>query len=204
MIWNSTLQREHYRSNLAVSTSINTPATINTMTLNIQEALRSAGNQFYVAAGGAIAPDAAQALPTFTGDVVIRGGKIGIRVANTFDTADASRSTINGTVFLVRTSLNFTSGSFPATTQVGWDPTLIQDFRTLIGRIVYRKNFLLRDAETADIEYRLKCEKMDVGDYVNTRNTYLWVVLAGNVDVAAARSFAITTYWNLSFSADAV
>jgi len=174
------------------------------MTSLILPAMRFAATPFYTAAGGAINPDAAQALPIFTGDVTLRGGMIGCRIANTFDATDSARTTIQGTVYLIKTTKNFDPALVLTPLPVGWDPTIVQDFNTFIGRILYRKTFLLRDADSAVIEYRLKCQKIDVGDYVADFSSYAWLVLAGNVDTAAARSFAVTLFYNLSFCADAV
>lgn len=204
MLWNNTIQRTHYRSNNAATGTFNTPATTVSMTVSSSPALRFATQQFYIAGGGAIAPDAAQPLPTFTGMFTVRGATIGLRLVNTFDTTAASQNTLNGMAYLIKTSNNFTVANIPATVVVGWDPTLIQDFKTLIGTIIYRKQFLLRDAESALIEYRLRVHNIDPGDYVNDRNTYYWIVIAGNVDVTAARTFTYTAYYNMSFSADAV
>lgn len=204
LLWNTSLHLQHYRSLNATTGTFNTPATTITMTLSTTPALRFATQNFYVAGGGAIAPDAAQALPTFTGKFIIRGGTIGVRLVNTYDVTDANRNTNHGMVYLIKTSANFALTNLPSSLPVGWDPSLIQDFSTNIGRIVYRKNFLLRDADTALIEYRLKCQQVDPGEYILDKNTYVWVVVAGNVDAASARVFTYTAFYNISFSADAV
>lgn len=204
MLWNNTLQKQHYRSNIAFSTSINTPATATTMTILGLEALRFAGNTFYTAAGGAIAPDTAQSLPVFTGDIVIRGGIMGIQITNTLNTALADGSVIRGTIYLVKTALDYTPTAITNPVNYGWDPTLTPDFRTKIGRVLYKKNFLLKDTESASIEYRLRIEKMDVGDYTNNKNAYVWFILAGNVDSIVAHNLFIQEYYNMSFVADAV
>lgn len=203
MLWNTTLMKEHYRSNAAAQTTVNSPASITSMTVSQQSALRFLGNQFYVATGGAIAPDATDPLPLFTGDIIIRGGKMGIRITNTFDTTATTQNSMQGVVMLVKTTKNYQPAGLPATVPVGWDTSLFPDFNTIIGKVVYRKTFLLRDADSANIEYRLKITKLDEGDYLNDFNTYMWYVFVGNVDVASARSMNITYYYNLSFAADA-
>lgn len=201
VLWNDTLSGVHYRSNSVSTSTINTPAFIDTMKTAFSSAFRFAGQQFYVASGGAIAPDAAVVLPIFEGNVVIRGGVIGMRIANVFDTLDTNRNTLHGFVYLVKTTKNFSSATIPSTVSLGWDPSLIPDWNTNIGKIVYRKQFLLRDGDTADIEYRLKINKLDIGDYIADKNTYLWIVAAGNVDVSASRSLIYSMYYNMSFAA---
>lgn len=203
MLWNNTLQKDHYRSITAASTTFNTPATSVTLTVNAIAALRMSGS-FYLAPGGAISPDGVQPLPTFTGKVVIRGGTLGCRLVNQFDSVAAQQNTLHGYVYLVKTSKAYISANIPATIPVGWDPSYIQDFSTYIGRIVYRKQFLLRDAESALVEYRLKCHSIDIDDYVNNKNTYVWIIACGNLDGTSPRACYATYYYNLSFSADAV
>jgi len=203
-LWNSTLFKEHYRSNNAVTQVIAT-STNPSQLVNVAESALVAGvNPFYIAAGGAVSPDATQAMPTFNGDVTIRGGMIGLRITNSLDSTLASSNTLQGTAFLIRTTKNWVGAAIPVAVSVGWDPTLIQDFDTRVGRILYKKNFLLKDGDAALIEYRLGVQKVDIGDFVNTYNTYVWIIMAGNVDGAVTHSLNYTKYWNLSFSADAI
>lgn len=203
-LWNSTLFKEHYRSIGAVGTTLNTPASLVQVAVLVEKAIENGISFFWAATGGAIAPDSSQTLPPFTGDVIIRGGKIGLRLANTLDTVASAATTIQGTAILIRTSKAFSAAAITTPQSLGWDTTLVPDFDTTVGRILYRKNFLLKDSETALIEYRLKLEKVDVGDFNANRNVYMWVILAGNTDNSAAYGLAVSKYFNLSFSADAV
>lgn len=204
-LWNSTLFKEHYRSIGAVGTTMNTPATFNTMTILAEKAIdNGAAANFWLAAGGAIPPDALQPLPAFSGDVIIRGGKIGLRLANTLDSVATAATTVHGVAMLIRTTKNFAAGVITTPQLVGWDTSVIPNFDTQVGRVIYRKNFLLKDSDTSLIEYRLKLQKIDVGDFNATFNTYLWVIMVGNVDNATAHGVAVTKYFNLSFSADAI
>lgn len=204
MLWNSSLLRTHYRSNSANVFSVNTPATANNMTVVAQDALSVGGGAFWTAGGGAISPDASNALPTFTGDILLRGGMIGLRLANTFDTTDALRNTLQGTVMLIRTTKGFAPASMPSTVNVGWDPTFVQDFNTKIGRIVYKRDFLLRDADTTQVQYRLKIRKLDQADYFSRLNELIWVIVVGTVDINSVRGFTYSPYYNVSFTADGV
>lgn len=203
-LWDSTLFKEHYRSNAAVSATIVTNTNTNDLNILAEQALVYGAAPFYTAAGGAIQPDIAQPLPLFSGDVIIRGGMLGMRIANNMDATTANTSSIQGTVYLIKTTKNWTAASIPATVRPGWDPTLVPDFDTKVGRILYRRNFLLRDADAAVIEYRLRVEKVDVGDLGSTFNTYVWLVLTGNVDGSISHVLTVTKYHNLSFAADAV
>lgn len=203
-LWNSTLFKDHYRSIGAVAVTLNTPAAVTTMSVLAEKALDNGVASFWLAAGGAINHDPAQSLPTFSGDVILRGGKIGLRLANVLDTVASAATTIQGTAMLIRTTKNFVSASITTPQPVGWDTSLIPDFDTKVGKILYRKNFLLKDSDTALIEYRLRLQKLDVGDFAANYNTYIWVILAGNTDNSSSHGVSVTKFYNLSFAADAI
>lgn len=201
LLWNSTVLKTKYRSNNVITGTIATPASVSTYTVQQRNAFNT-GAQFWTGSGGAIAPDGTQSLPTFTGNMIIRGGKIGLRITNAFDANDALRWSVQCNVMLIKTSRAFIAGAIPTTVGLGWDVTLLQDFATNVGKVVYQKNFLLRDADTANIEYRLKVQTVDPGDYAAVRNTYLWVIIAGNVDNPVSTLVTTQVYHNLSFVGD--
>lgn len=203
ILWRDTMAKQHYRSNMAAGNTITTFTNTNLMSCIFAEALNLSGF-FYSSAGGAINPDSATALPTFHNDIIIRGGKIGIRVCNELDTTAANAGTINGVAYLIRSSKNFNGSSVPVSAFVGWDPTLVTDFDTDIGKVIYRKQFLLRDADVMDIEYRLRVERIDVADYSNNFNQLIWIIMAGSIDSPIAHTVRCTFYYNLSFTGDAV
>jgi len=202
-LWNSTLFKEHYRTNRAISASFGTNTNTNDLVLALDAAYFVGSSPFWTVTGGAINPDVGVAVPSFTGDIILRGGTIGLRMANVLDTVAANTGTLQGTIFLIKTSKNFQSGVIPGTVQTGWDPSLIQDFETRVGKIKYRKNFLLRDADTAVVEYRVPLQKIDQTDQASLYNTYFWLILAGNVDSNLSKQVNYTRYWNMSFSGDA-
>lgn len=202
-LWDSTLYKDHYRSLRAVSSSINTNTNTNDLVILAEAAYLVGITPFYLAGGGAVTNDVAVLLPSFNGDIIVRGGMVGLRLANTLDTVAANTGSIQGTVFLIKTTKNWQGGVIPASGMTGWDPTMIPDFDTKVGKILYRKNFLLRDADTAVVEYRLPIHKVDQGDVVALYNTYVWLVMAGNVDSALTKNVTVTKYWNMSFAGDA-
>jgi len=204
LLWDSSTMLPKYRSLLSNNVTFNTPASINSQTVSVLPALHLGGNVFWTVAGGAVTPDAANALPSFTGNIILRGGKIGLRLTNTFDTTDANRSSMSGTIMLIRTSDSYVAANIPALVNLGWDTSYVQDFVHKVGRIVYQKNFLLRDADVANVEYRLKVTSIDQTDYLSDQRQYIWIVLAGNVDVASARSVNATQFYNISFTGQTV
>jgi len=203
-LWDSTLFKEHYRSIGSVVTSFNTPAAVSTVSILVEKAIdNGSGTPFWTGTGGALAPDSSFALPLFTGDCTVRGGKLGLRLSNVLDPA-ATAECLQGTVLLIRTTKNWTPAAITTPQPLGWDTSLVQDFDTRVGRILYRKNFLLKDADCALVEYRIPITKIDSTDFQNNFNTYIWVIMAGNASQATADTMTITKYFNLSFSMDAV
>lgn len=203
LLWNTTTMMTKYRTNISVTSSSVTPVTVNFQSLTVRSAVNF-GTDFWTAAGGAIAPDATLALPTFTGNIILRGGTIGCRLVNTLDTVAANAGTMHGTVMLIRTTKNFNAASIPTSVPLGWDPSLVVDFNTQVGRIVYKKDFLLRDAEVCDVEYRLKIRKIDIKDYKNFFNDFVWIVKCGMIDSNTAQTYTVSNYYNMAFVGDAV
>lgn len=203
LLWRSTLQAEHYRANSAESGTITSPANVELISIGVLRARYFDSAGFWTTTGGAINPEGG-AIPAFSnGDIVIRGGVMGLRLCNQLGTATTSE-TLYGCVYLCRTNNNFNIGGVPASASVGWEPSLVPDFKVNIGRIVYSKKFLLRDTETANVEYRMPIQKIDQSEFIAAYNDYVWVLCVGNTDNAGARVLTWTTYFNLSFVGDAV
>lgn len=197
MLWNTTLQKEHYRSNLAQHFTIsatNSPL----MNYTVQNALNFA-NPFWLAAGGAVSTDAV-AVPSFDGDIILRGGKIGLLLSNPI----ADTTSIRVQVMLIRTGLNVDPTITGTTVSVGWDPSLAVDFPSRVGKVIYRKDILLENSSTSEVEYRVKIQKIDQDNFLSNKYTYRWFIMACNPEATGSTSLAITRYYNLSFSADAI
>jgi len=203
LLWNSSQLSTHYRAVSAQVFFPSTPANATQLQATSSIAL-SNGSAFWTAGGGAINPDASNSLPTFTGNILIRGGIMGCRLSNALDTVGANLNTLQGIIYLIKTTKDWTPALVTGVVSVGWDPTYVQDFSTKVGRIVYKRNFLLKENETTLVEYRHKIRKVDEADYFATKNQYVWIALVGTVDAHVSRAFAMTTYYNLSFCGDAV
>lgn len=205
MLWNSTMFKKHWRSANSVSSSLSSSVAPERITAELSTALRFGGNSFWTTAGGAINPDGG-VVGTFPSDedFVIRGGKLGLRISNTYDTLGTTGESVQVWVYLLRTSPGYNPGALASSYPIGWDPSLITDFQTLLGKIVYKKQFLLKDAEVADVEYRLKIQKIDASDYVAGRNTFVWMYMVGTADSGGARTIQVAPYYNISFTADQI
>jgi len=204
LLWTSSIAQTHYRSNWSASSVLSTPGvTSETMGVSLQTSRRFAGAAFFVTAGGAINPDGG-AMPVFqsNSDITVRGGMYGIRLTNTPDALDVDKDPINVTVYLVRTSKGFSTTNVPSTVRVGWDPTLVQDFQTNIGKVLMKKNYLIRDGDVYTIERRMPVQKIDQTEYAATISEYIWLVTLGTTSSNVARTIVATTYYNMSFVGD--
>lgn len=205
LLWNASIASTHYRSNNASVATQSSPASAATMSSSLYSTRRFSSNNFWVTAGGAVNPDGG-AIPTFSTntDITIRGGLYGIRVANNPDLSDVDKDTLNVTVFLIWTPKGFSSANVPTSVNVGWDPSLVQDFQTNIGKIVLRKQFLLPEGNTMTIERRMPIQKIDQTEYSANISEPIWLVLVGNTGTSSAHAMFVTTYYNLSFVGDTI
>lgn len=205
MLWNATQAGTHFRSNFSLSTNLATTALPATMSPTVIASRRLGGNNFWVTAGGALNPDGG-AMPTFATntDITVRGGMFGIRIGNAPDALDTDKDAISCIVYLVKTTKAWSSTNVPASMNVGWDPTLVQDFQTNIGRVILRKNFLVNEGDCFTVERRMGISKIDQTEYAASINEFVWIVIVGNVTATAPKNLVVTTYFNLSFVGDTV
>ncbi|AXL65934.1 putative capsid protein [Giant house spider associated circular virus 2] len=205
LLWDSSTAQTHYRSNFAFTTAINTTAVASTMSVTVIASRRFNNQNFWTTAGGAINPDGGT-IPTFVtnGDFTIRGGMYGLRLCNAPDAADTDKDAIQCIVYLVKSTKNWNSTNLPASVPVGFDPSLVQDFQTNIGKIVYKKEFLLEDTNVAVIEKRMGLSKIDISEYQNSQSEFVWIILTGIVSGTTIKGVTVVPYYNLSFVGDTV
>jgi len=205
-LFNSSMSNTHYRANASVGTEFGTPASRDQMLVTLQTSRRFAGAAFFTTAGGAIDPDGGT-MPTFApgSDITVRGGVYGIRISNNPNADDVDKDAIMVHVYHIWTSKNLTSGSVPSSTvAVGWDPSLIADFQTKIGRVTFKKSFLVREGDVFTIERKMPVQKIDQTEYAATYSEPAWLIAYGNVSATTAKAVTITTYYNMSFVGDVV
>jgi len=203
--WISSNAQTHYRSNNSSTTAINTSGAPTSMSTTIIASRRLSGQNFWTALGGAVNPDGG-AIPTFATntDFTVRGGMFGLRVGNSPDSADTDKDALSVIVYLIRTTKAWNSTSVTANVTTGWDPTLVQDFQTNIGKVVLRKNYLLNEGESFTIERRMGLSKIDQTEYANSISEYVWLILAGTTTAFTTKALVATAYYNMSFVGDAV
>lgn len=196
-LWNATMFKTHYRSINSFATIVNSPAGGAAYTTAVFPALRFLAQPFYISTGGAISNDLANPVPTFDGDVILRGGTIGMTIANNPTDADA----LTVCVMLIATSAGYNATAIPATVSIGWEPSLIPNFQQQVGRILLRKEFLIQNANSVDVQYKLPIRKFQPHSFINDEFSYVWVVLVSSPS-GTAESVTITRYLNCSFCAD--
>jgi len=193
-LWNDTVAKAHYRScesNVGIINSNADPAQATIARISALE-------NFWTAAGGAIPIDLGVSVPQFADDIIIRGGKVGIRLFN-----ESTVAPLNVFVWLTRDSQtpNYTSLASPQ--PVGFDMSLIPDFKKKFGTILYTRQFLLEPLAESSIEYRLRVMKIDQQVWIDG-SRFQWWVMVSDPDTANITTCRQVTYHNLSFSADAL
>lgn len=205
LLWDASTAQTHYRSNFAFTTAINTTNVASTMQVTVIASRRFNNQNFWTTAGGAINPDGGT-IPTFVtnGDFTVRGGMYGLRLCNAPDVLDSDKDAIQVIVYLVRSTKNWNSTNLPTSVPVGFDPSLVQDFQTNIGKVVYKKEFLLEDQNVAVIEKRMGLSKIDISEYQNSQSEFIWIILAGISSGTTVKSVNCVSYYNMSFVGDTV
>jgi len=208
MLWNDTIAKQHYRSVFDITGNFQTPNNLTQATINIQSALP---NNFWTAAAGAKSPDTIGAIPTFTGDITLRGGIARIAVSNRVNPVDTQPSDpVRVTIFAVWTDSN-TQGFLLPTGQVEtmWDPSLFPDF-TRFGKVLFKRETILKgDGESIQCYFKFKPQKIDQPIFNLGGHKLIWFILASQLtnteaDGGTPETLDFVLSHNVSFSADAV
>jgi len=199
-LWNDTIAKAHYRSNGATSAITTTPVSATSLVTVQRGAIGVAGAAFWTAAGGATSLDAGTPVPIFQDDIILRGGKVGISFYNASTVAPLYIQ-----CFLVRDMPREVLANIPLNPALGWDHTHVPEFFTDVAKyIMTQKEFTIQTNQVAQVEYRLKPMKIDQQDWVVDGQQLTWLIAITDYDGVAANAVRITTYHNVSFSADVV
>jgi len=197
-LWRETRHLTHWRSNEGRSFVMTTQATAGTSTITIVDALQNLLAPFWQATGGVVPVDSTAAPPTFRNDLVIRGGKIGL----TFQNSSAGNS-VAVEAFLIETSSRANFALLPAAVPVGWDPSLVAEFSSNIGKIIYRTKFLLEPLACSTIERRLRTRKVDQEAWNTNGIRPKWIIVARDFSNVTQVGVDVVSYFNISFTGDA-
>lgn len=199
LLWKDTIASTHYRTNGSALGSLVTPAGAITMTLGRAQAFDNGVAPFWQATGGALSKDPGIAVPVFKGNIVIRGGIVGIRIHN----LPTAVMDINVSVYLIRNAPRPSYTNLPAVAPIGWEPTLTSEFNQDIGSIKYSRRFTLSPGGTMNLERRLPIQKIDLESWAVDASRWEWLIGISDTDGAGFTTVQIVTYFNASFSGDA-
>jgi hypothetical protein len=190
----------HYRSVFTASIARTVPASIDVGIMNVSKAIE---NNFWTAAGGAILLDAGVALPTFRGDITLRGG-----VSKCWLSNDAAVDSVRAKVYLVWTNHNPDAASLTAldgtTVEAGFDPSMVPDFMRSGKVIKSYEHILLPGQRPVEIVYRYKIRKIDQAVHNANGEQLFWITILSqmsNID-GGTQSVVFGKTHNLSFSGD--
>lgn len=164
------------------------------------------GNAFWASGGGLQTPDAGIALPSFTGDITLRGGIARLMLFNRDDTQ--IRMKVYGVWAAKNPSIAVYTSLQASTRPAEFDPSVVADFADF-GKILYQKEAVVDPFQNMEVVHRFKVQKIDridhTGSATDPAGSQLWwmVVLVCNQANPAASGINFVNSWNLSFSADA-
>ena len=192
LLWRETQSKPHFRSVFETATSVTNSTDTGTAELNSLTALEQ---NFWKTSAGLQTLDTGVTPPTdFAGDIVIRGGKLGVSFYN----ANAAPVEIN--LWLIKQG-DAAFGTPPSTGPYGWDPSLIPDFKRDYGTIIFHRKKIILENDMATFEYRLPTIKIDQ-DQHNNVGTWRWFISSWD-PTSSALVTTVNRYFNLSFTGDA-
>lgn len=220
VIFRDTQAKAHYRSlgsgnQLVVTPALGTPNVSGVYMFPAMQIINAALSPFHAAGSVFWQRPQVQELdylvtpPDFAGDVVLRGGICRLLVG-----AYPDNVSIRVKAYAVWTKdtpdITLYSAYNNTSRQVEFDPSLIPDFTTKFGKILYSKQAMVPVGEQFEIVHRLKPQKIDQNVYVGSAaepagNQLWWLLIVAPLDSnALANNLTVVNSYNVSFSADAV
>jgi len=205
ILWRDSMMKTHWRSVFDAATNITTPNNLTSGTLAVINALPI----FYTTGGGAVSADSGVAVPTFNGDIILRGGIARIAIANRVAEGVQPTDNVRVTVYACWTTAT-PSIIFPAAVPTMWDPSLLPDFEKF-GKVLWKREALLKaDGEAVQIYFKFKVQKIDQAVFTQGSirgQTLVWVLhvsqTSNSETTAIAEIVDVVTSHNLSFTGDA-
>lgn len=202
-LWDSTLQKAHYRVAATWVDSITAPANRTQAQHTIFQAM-SNGNAFWTAAGGALDIDGGT-IPLFLDDLVIRGGTLSVTLTYVDDTITLGDH-CKLRIALIKGAQNINFGTFNGTRDANWDTTMFPEFTSTIGSVVFSREFDLQNNGTSmTFKRRIGIRKIDQGQWVTLGGArHYWYISATNPVNSASVPITLTFGMNMSFSGDII
>jgi len=203
ILWRDSILKTKYRTNFAFTQGQATPANSAQFSVGLYDAFGNTASPPWTTGGGTLAQDFGTAVPVFSGDIIVRGGVLGIRVTN--QAADSQPQEVK--VFLMMTPKRTTTGAAlapPAISNqpVGFELNQLTDFSSIYGTILMSKTALLENSNVVSFTYRMRTHKIDQFEYAQAAKRFYWIVAVGGTESATASTATITQFWNASFVGD--
>jgi len=200
-LWNSTVDKQHYRSSGGLVQAVSSPGSAQS---KHWERLGSIYNgttgQFWTTNGGAVSHVSGGTVPTFDGDIVIRGGEIGVNILNV---GDVSVTVEVYLMFSVSNPTFVTIGNGSGDSNIGFEPTMIPEFRQTNGKVLMKKEFLLQPDQTGIVTRKLFVQKVDKDNFIAGASQYQWLVNCRNLQNDSVAVVNVARMYNLTFTGDA-
>jgi len=203
-LWNDTLFKQHFRSILDTTGNISTPNNTNQATVILINGLGT----FYTVAGGAVSADSGVLVPSFQGDVILRGGICRLSVSNRAPEGAPSIDNVRVTVYACWTTANPTI-TFASVVPTMWDPSVAVEFEKF-GKVLWKKEVILKsDGESVQFYHKFKVQKIDQQIFQNNPRgqSLVWMLMVSQMSnqetAPTAETLDYMTSHNVSFSADA-
>nr|QTE03444.1 MAG: capsid protein [Tarsiger cyanurus CRESS-DNA-virus sp.] len=207
--WRRTLYRDtqalsHYRSALALVGTITTgttPGFGNVGAIHPEFGTVVSTDPFWTATGGFEVLDVGAGVPTFRGDITLRGGKIGITLSVPDSVTDAIACDVY-LMFKIKRPIAFAT-VFAALEPLGFDPSANADVPTNFGSVLFKRSGVLDyNNKTLTVEHRVKPRKIDQITFGALGNQFCWLIHVVNTTSATDVTVNHIKYHNFSFSAD--
>jgi len=218
-IWNDTLAKSHYRSlgQLAQNATAYLSSgfgkgNVKMIPMITVDDNYYHSNPFWISNGGARILDRDSSVPTFEGDLVIRGGLCRYTVTNP-DGGVPVLMRVYGVWANKNPNYDVYTGMESELHDLEWDPSINADFSSF-GKIMFKKEtLLLPGARPFSVVYRLRPQKIENQVFRGTSGVLLTSVPAGAqpwwvyqmvplINNASADDVISIISFNLSFSGD--
>ena len=203
MLWNSTLQKAHYRSTGNTTSTLPSSATVGIGAVQVIQPLfigtPGPTTAFWTSTGGLQPLDTGVAVPTFDSDIILRGGRIGM----TFVAAETVTDDVGITMYTVWTAKNADFTKVPSTITWGGNLDSAPDFAEF-GKILNKQEYIVNNRYPAvQVERRLKVQKIDQNDFEEGGSQIVYIAVLTNLVNSAAVNINFIVHHDVSFSADA-
>jgi len=205
ILWRDTMAKQHFRSigNGGVNITTDTTAGQGLVQALYPTFVGNPGptTAFWTTTGGLVTPDTGASAITFgAGDMVIRGGRVGL----TITVPDAVTDEICINIWVVKLTKRPDSGLLPTTWIYGSNLDYAPEFNQQYGKILYSKRAIVNNSYPAfTLEHRLKVQKIDqeiwgtdLGDQI------IFLVSAANMQDTTQNTLIAQVYHDMSFVAD--